>query len=285
MHPGFDEPSRRDERETVQRLAPPRAGRGPPARAVDGGRMSAASASRRAQLRGARAAPRRLGAAAGPPLRDRPGRLPDHPHAAHGRGPAARDRARARRRAARARARTRRGHPPDDEDRLRGGLQAEGARAHARLPRRPRASSTTATRTLVLGELRRELAAGEADVLRLRTLEVGTPLHRAATTAPPRALRERSSRQPTVHWKLDVPDSYDAFLRSLSKSTRESAKRYPKRLEKRVRRPARRSRSSATSPTASASSPTCAASPRRPTSTGSESRSPRPSSQRRLTTS
>lgn len=84
---------------------------------------------------------------------------------------------------------------------------------------------------LVLDELRRELAAGEADVLRLRNLEVGTPLHRAATTAEPRTLRERSTPA-TAHWELAVPDSYDAFLRSLSRSTRESAKRYPKRLEK-----------------------------------------------------
>ena len=45
------------------------------------------------------------------------------------------------------------------------------------------------------------------------------------------ALRERSSAAP-AHWELAVPDSYDAFLSSLSKSTRESAKRYPKKLEK-----------------------------------------------------
>ena len=84
---------------------------------------------------------------------------------------------------------------------------------------------------LVLGELRRELATGNADLLRLRALEVGTPLHRAASSATPRALRERSSAAP-AHWELAVPDSYDAFLSSLSKSTRESAKRYPKKLEK-----------------------------------------------------
>ena len=29
-----------------------------------------------------------------------------------------------------------------------------------------------------------------------------------------------------------MPDSYDAFLKSLSRSTRESAKRYPRKLEK-----------------------------------------------------
>ena len=46
----------------------------------------------------------------------------------------------------------------------------------------------------------------------------------------PRALRERNTRR-TAHWELDVPDSYDAFLRSLSKSTRDGAKRYTKKLE------------------------------------------------------
>ena len=83
---------------------------------------------------------------------------------------------------------------------------------------------------LLLGELRAELAAGGADVLRLRGLEVGSPLHAAATSAPPRALRERNTHR-TAHWELDVPDSYDAFLKSLSKSTRDGAKRYAKKLE------------------------------------------------------
>jgi CelD/BcsL family acetyltransferase involved in cellulose biosynthesis len=84
---------------------------------------------------------------------------------------------------------------------------------------------------LVLGELRAELATGGADLLRLRALEVGAPLHLAATTATPRTLRERSSSAP-AHWELAVPDTYADFLSSLSRSTRESAKRYPKRLEK-----------------------------------------------------
>jgi CelD/BcsL family acetyltransferase involved in cellulose biosynthesis len=83
----------------------------------------------------------------------------------------------------------------------------------------------------VLAELRKALADGEADVLRLRNLELGSPLHRAASTEPPRTLREASS-PPTRHWELEVPSSYDEFLRSLSRSTRESAKRYPKRLER-----------------------------------------------------
>ncbi len=84
---------------------------------------------------------------------------------------------------------------------------------------------------VVLQEFRRELAAGEADVLRFRNLTVGSPLHGAATTAEPRVLRQRSTAR-QAHWELDVPDSYAEFLQSLSRSTRESAKRYPKRLEK-----------------------------------------------------
>ncbi len=84
---------------------------------------------------------------------------------------------------------------------------------------------------LILRELRGELAAGGADLLRLRGLEVGSALHAAAAAAPPRALRERNTRQ-TAHWELDVPDSYDAFMQSLSKSTRDGAKRYAKKLEK-----------------------------------------------------
>jgi CelD/BcsL family acetyltransferase involved in cellulose biosynthesis len=84
---------------------------------------------------------------------------------------------------------------------------------------------------LVLAELRRELATGAADLLRFRALEVGSPLHAAASTATPRRLRERSSAAP-AHWELAVPDSYAEFLASLSRSTRESAKRYPKKFEK-----------------------------------------------------
>jgi CelD/BcsL family acetyltransferase involved in cellulose biosynthesis len=84
---------------------------------------------------------------------------------------------------------------------------------------------------LLLGELRREVSEGEADLLRLRALEVGSPLHRVASSAGPRALRERASR-PVAHWELDLPDSYDAFLQSLSKSTRDGAKRYVRKLER-----------------------------------------------------
>jgi CelD/BcsL family acetyltransferase involved in cellulose biosynthesis len=83
---------------------------------------------------------------------------------------------------------------------------------------------------LLLAVLRRELGS-EADLLRFRGLETETPLYAAAAASGSRALRERSAA-PTGHWELDVPDSYDAFLQSLSKSTRDGAKRYSKKLEK-----------------------------------------------------
>jgi CelD/BcsL family acetyltransferase involved in cellulose biosynthesis len=83
---------------------------------------------------------------------------------------------------------------------------------------------------LLVAELRQELGR-DADLLRFRGLELGSPLHAAASSSGPRALRERSFR-PTAHWELDVPESYDAFLASLSKSTRDGAKRYSRKLEK-----------------------------------------------------
>jgi CelD/BcsL family acetyltransferase involved in cellulose biosynthesis len=83
-------------------------------------------------------------------------------------------------------------------------------------------------RTL-LDELRSSLAAGEADVLRLRNLHVGSPFHRVATTEPPRLSRGLRAR-PSVHWVLDLPPTYDAFLKGLSSSTREGVRRYGRKL-------------------------------------------------------
>jgi CelD/BcsL family acetyltransferase involved in cellulose biosynthesis len=82
----------------------------------------------------------------------------------------------------------------------------------------------------VLAELRRALADGDADVLRLRTLEVDSPLHRLARTVPPRLLREHVAR-PSVRWTVAIPDSFDEFLRARSKSMRSNIRYYGKRLE------------------------------------------------------
>ena len=71
----------------------------------------------------------------------------------------------------------------------------------------------------LLDELRGALAAGEADVLRLRTLELGTPLHTLARTVPPARVRDRFGK-PSVRWTVAIPDSFDEFLRARSKSMR-----------------------------------------------------------------
>ena len=83
----------------------------------------------------------------------------------------------------------------------------------------------------LLAELRRSLAAGEADLVRLRTLPVGSPLHRLARTEPSFPTRQHGSR-PAAHWELDLPATLDEFLRGLSGSTRESVRRYSRKLTK-----------------------------------------------------
>jgi hypothetical protein len=81
---------------------------------------------------------------------------------------------------------------------------------------------------VVVEELLAALRRGEADVLQLPALRVGSPLHAAASAAP------RLQRQPfasvRVHRRLELPSSYEEFLRSRSRSTRESVKRYTNRL-------------------------------------------------------
>ena len=80
-----------------------------------------------------------------------------------------------------------------------------------------------------LSELQGALDRGEADVLRLRLLEVGTPLHRLARTVPSALSRERHARA-SVHWQATIPDSYDEWLRSLSKSTRTNVRYYGNKI-------------------------------------------------------
>ena len=75
------------------------------------------------------------------------------------------------------------------------------------------------------------LAGDRADVLALLGLPTESPLHRAATGLGGRLRRELfAPRRP--HWRLDLPDTFEEFLASRSKSTREGVKRYGKRLEK-----------------------------------------------------
>ena len=84
---------------------------------------------------------------------------------------------------------------------------------------------------VVLAALRRSLACGEVDVLRLRNVDTDSPLRRAVGATP--SILHEHGAPATVHRELAVPSSYDAFLGSLSPSTLKSATRYLRRLEKR----------------------------------------------------
>jgi CelD/BcsL family acetyltransferase involved in cellulose biosynthesis len=85
------------------------------------------------------------------------------------------------------------------------------------------------TARTVLAELRGALSRGEADVLRLRMLEVGTPLHVLAHSEPGAFLRPRFAR-PSVHYQVAIPGSLDDFLAERSYKTRRNLRYYDRRL-------------------------------------------------------
>ena len=83
---------------------------------------------------------------------------------------------------------------------------------------------------LLIRELRESLARGEADIVTLPALGVGSVLHRAAEDVPA-VLRQPLLRR-TVHHRLELPATMEDFLASRSKSTRQSVKRYGRKLER-----------------------------------------------------
>jgi CelD/BcsL family acetyltransferase involved in cellulose biosynthesis len=91
-------------------------------------------------------------------------------------------------------------------------------------------ATTTEAADALVASLRDALRAGEADVLRLPSIEVGTPLHAAARSVP-RSLQNHFRRRST-HWALRLPDSFDEFVRSRSKKTRENLRVYRNRLHR-----------------------------------------------------
>ncbi len=83
---------------------------------------------------------------------------------------------------------------------------------------------------VVLGGARRSLAPEGIELLRLRMLTVGSPLHAAARAAASPWLRRRFDR-PRPHWRCGIPDSLDEFLAGRSKERRRNVRRYQRRLE------------------------------------------------------
>ncbi len=79
-------------------------------------------------------------------------------------------------------------------------------------------------------EAERTLAAGEADVASLPSLRSDSALYSSARAKPSWRSRDRMASV-QAHRRLELPGSFDEFLRSRSKSTRESIKRYSRKLE------------------------------------------------------
>jgi CelD/BcsL family acetyltransferase involved in cellulose biosynthesis len=79
-------------------------------------------------------------------------------------------------------------------------------------------------------EARAVLARGEADVLRMRRLRVGSHLHRLShdhASWPTRGHEE----PPSLRWRLRLPESLDEVLKHQSGRTRSNHRRYARKLE------------------------------------------------------
>jgi CelD/BcsL family acetyltransferase involved in cellulose biosynthesis len=81
----------------------------------------------------------------------------------------------------------------------------------------------------LIEELRATLARREADVVVLPALCTDSPLYEAASTRVPFLYRGHGA-DPTVHWALRLPATFDEYLRSRSKKTRENLRVYRNRL-------------------------------------------------------
>jgi hypothetical protein len=83
---------------------------------------------------------------------------------------------------------------------------------------------------MILRHLRGVLAAGEAEVALLPSLPVESELFREASAL--RFPARQASIDVSRHWALRLPDSFDEFVRTRSKSTRDNIKRYRNRLHR-----------------------------------------------------
>jgi CelD/BcsL family acetyltransferase involved in cellulose biosynthesis len=85
------------------------------------------------------------------------------------------------------------------------------------------------TLELVLGELRAALGRGEADVLRVRQVPVDSTLYRVAGTSIPFVFRGHGVT-PALHWRADIPGSFEEYLAERSRGIRRNIRRYGNRL-------------------------------------------------------
>jgi hypothetical protein len=82
---------------------------------------------------------------------------------------------------------------------------------------------------LVIQALRDLLSNDEADVVALPMIEEGAPLYRVARSGVPWWQVDHMPAK-SVHWRADVPDSLETFIRSRGKNTRRNLKRHPRQL-------------------------------------------------------
>jgi Acetyltransferase (GNAT) domain len=88
-----------------------------------------------------------------------------------------------------------------------------------------------ASASALLSELRSALERGEADLVRLRLVKVGSTLHRVAS-ANGGALARISHSLPSPHWRGRLRGSWDDYLRDRSAKTRANIQRYGRKLER-----------------------------------------------------
>lgn len=81
----------------------------------------------------------------------------------------------------------------------------------------------------VVDALRRSIGRREADLVRLRMIQPGSPLHAAATEGAPRLSRDRFER-PALHWRAALPGSFEDFLARRPKKVRWQARKDAARL-------------------------------------------------------
>jgi len=84
--------------------------------------------------------------------------------------------------------------------------------------------------TILLNRLINSLYLGDADILSFNSLKLGTPMHQL-TSSSPFLYRDHFSPH-NMHWQLDLPNTFDEWLRKLSKSTRRGIRVTSKRLKK-----------------------------------------------------
>jgi hypothetical protein len=118
-----------------------------------------------------------------------------------------------------------------------------GVRAGYRKLYSPRVTSVTIVQGGVLGEVDEDtfrlllasvhasLAAGEGDVAIFRYLPLESPLYALASSGLPFRRRQHFAGS-EIHWELTLPGSLDEILGALSSSTRQTVKRYTRKLER-----------------------------------------------------